>query len=77
MNSNQGEGDKEKNPQHLQIDPAQEFTFTNESDESDDYISSYNYFVFYNSLKPVDPRLPKPTYKPEPNLDFRGEKKDN
>ena len=42
-----------------------------EEEETDNnYIASYNYYVYYNSLKPVDPRLPKPTYTPKPNLEF-------
>ena len=53
--------------------PAEEF---NDIDESEDYIGSYNYFIYYNSIKPADPRLPKPTYKPKPNLDFIKEIKD-
>ena len=47
-----------------------------ETDDTEDYISSYNYFIYYNSIKPADPRLPKPTYKPKPNLDFIKESKD-
>lgn len=39
-------------------------------------MSSYNYYIYYNSIKPSDPRLPKPTYKPKPNLDFIKESKD-
>ena len=54
--------------------PAEEFT--NDIDEGDDYIGSYNYFIYYNSIKPVDPRLPKPTYKPKPNLEFIKETKE-
>ena len=54
--------------------PAEDFS--NETDDSEDYISSYNYFIYYNSIKPVDPRLPKPTFKPKPNLDFIKETKD-
>ena len=54
--------------------PAEDFS--NENDDNEDYISSYNYFIYYNSIKPVDPRLPKPTFKPKPNLDFIKETKD-
>ena len=53
--------------------PAEEFS---NIDETEDYLSSYNYFIYYNSIKPNDPRLPKPTYKPKPNLDFIKESKD-
>ena len=53
--------------------PAEEF---NDIDESDDYIGSYNYFIYYNSLKLADPRLPKPTYKPKTNLYYIKEIKD-
>ena len=44
-------------------------------EENDNYISSYNYYLYYNSIKPVDPRLPKPTYTPKPNLEFIRESK--
>ena len=54
--------------------PAEEFS--NETEDTEDYIGSYNYFLYYNSIKPVDPRLPKPTFKPKPNLDFIRETKD-
>lgn len=37
---------------------------------NEDYISTYNYFIYYNSIKPRDPRLPKPTYTPMPDIDF-------
>ena len=46
-----------------------------EEENDNNYIASYNYYVYYNSLKPVDPRLPKPTYNPKPNLDFIRESK--
>ena len=42
---------------------------------NNDYIASYNYYLYYNSIKPVDPRLPKPTYTPKPNLEFIRESK--
>ena len=54
--------------------PAEEFN--NDIEESEDYLSSYNYFIYYNSFKTHDPRMPKPTYKPKPNLDFIKEIKD-
>ena len=50
--------------------------FTNDNEENEDYIGSYNYFIYYNSIKPKNPHLPKPTYKPKPNLDFIKETKD-
>ena len=53
--------------------PAEEFA---DVEDTDDYLSSYNYFIYYNSIKPADPRIPKPTYKPKPNLDFIKESKD-
>ena len=53
--------------------PAEDFS--NVPEDSEDYISSYNYFIYYNSIKPPDPRLPKPTYKPKPNLDYIKETK--
>jgi len=58
---------QKNDPSRSKSAPAEEFADT---DESDDYLSSYNYFIYYNSIKPVDPRLPKPTYKPKPNLEF-------
>ena len=49
---------------------------TFEEEENDNnYIGSYNYYLYYNSIKPVDPRLPKPTYTPKPNLEFIRESK--
>ena len=39
-------------------------------EDSTDYIGTYNYYMYYNSLKPKDPRLPKPTYQPKPDLGF-------
>ena len=41
----------------------------------DNYISTYEYYQYYYSLKPINPRLPKPTYIPEPNLEFIRESK--
>jgi hypothetical protein len=41
-----------------------------EEEDNTDYISSYNYYIYYHSIKPRDPRLPKPTYKISPDLDF-------
>lgn len=38
--------------------------------EGEDYIASYTYFVYYNSIRPKDPRLPRPTYKPSPDMDY-------
>ena len=50
---------------------------TFEEEENDNnYIGSYNYYLYYNSIKPVDPRLPKPTYTPKPNLEFIRESKE-
>ena len=65
---------QKNDPSRSKSAPPEEFT--NEIDETNDYIGSYNYFIYYNSIKPVDPRLPKPTYKPKPNLDFIKETKD-
>jgi hypothetical protein len=39
-------------------------------DEQNDYISSYNYFIYYNSIRPRDPRLPIPKWKPHNNFDI-------
>jgi len=43
---------------------------TSEGEQNDDYLSSYNYYIYYNSIKPRNPHMPKPTYKPNPNLAF-------
>ena len=61
-------------PSRSKSAPADQFT--NEAEENDDYISSYNYYIYYNSIKPKNPHLPKPTYKPKPNLDFIKEKEE-
>lgn len=42
----------------------------NEGDEQNEYINSYNYYIYYHSIKPRDPRLPKPTFKAKPDLEF-------
>ena len=44
--------------------------------DDDEYLSTYNYYVYYNSIKPHDPRLKKPTYTPKTDIDFirKGEK---
>ena len=61
-------------PSRSKSAPADQFT--SEAEENDDYISSYNYYIYYNSIKPKNPHLPKPTYKPKPNLDFIKEKEE-
>ena len=40
-----------------------------EKEDDSDFISSYNYYIYYNSIVPHDPHLPKPTYVPKQNLD--------
>ena len=45
-----------------------------EGEGSDDRYSTYNYYIYYHSIKPRDPRLPLPTYKPEPDLAFLRDK---
>ena len=79
-NPQNSKNNDEKNQKNDQLtsksDPGQEFNDTIESNETGDYISSYQYFLFYNSIKPVDPLLPKPTYKPKPNLDLRRGRED-
>lgn len=42
----------------------------NEVEGANEYINSYNYYIYYHSIKPKDPRLPKPTYKPMPDMEF-------
>lgn len=44
-----------------------EFKYDENGEED---ISTYNYYVYYNSIKPRDPRLKKPTYVPAPDIDF-------
>ena len=47
--------------------------------KSNDYLDSYNYYIYYNNLKKPDPRIPKPTYKEnkeKSKLDFIKETKD-
>ena len=44
--------------------PLEEF----ENEDDSDFLSSYNYYIYYNSLVPRDPHLPKPTYIPKPDL---------
>lgn len=53
-----------------------ETDFNFDEENNDEYISTYNYFIYYNSIKPRDPRLKKPTYTPLPDMDFikEGEK---
>ena len=47
-------------------------TFGNENGDPNDYINSYNYYIYYNSINPKNESLPKPTYKPSltQELDF-------
>jgi hypothetical protein len=42
----------------------------NEGDENNEYINSYNYYLYYHSIRPRDPRLPKPTFKAKADLEF-------
>ena len=65
---------KKNDPSRSKSAPADQFT--GEAEENEDYISSYNYFIYYNTIKPKNPHLPKPTYKPKPNLDFIKEKEE-
>ena len=39
-----------------------------ENEDDSDFLSSYNYYIYYNSIEPRDPHLPKPTYVPKPDL---------
>ena len=50
------------------IETDTDFNF--DVDNNEDYISTYNYFIYYNSIKPRDPRLPKPTYKQMPDIEY-------
>ena len=38
------------------------------NDEDAEFLSSYNYYLFYTNKNPRDPHLPKPTYVPKPDL---------
>jgi hypothetical protein len=49
-----------------------ELNFANENAETNDDISSYNYYIYYNSIKPKNENLPKPTYKATTEYDFMG-----
>ena len=60
-------------PSRSKSAPAE--TFDDQEEPDNNYIASYNYYLYYNSIKPVDPRLPKPTYTPKPNLEFIRESK--
>ena len=44
--------------------------------DDDEYLSTYNYYIYYNNIKPRDPRLKKPTWVPKADIDFirKGEK---
>ena len=44
--------------------PLEEF----DNEDESDFLSSYNYYIYYNSIEPRDPHLPKPTYVPQPDL---------
>ena len=40
------------------------------NDDDAEFLSSYNYYIYYHSKKGkgIDPHLPKPTYVPKPDL---------
>ena len=38
------------------------------NDDDAEFLSSYNYYLFYMNKNPRDPHLPKPTYVPKPDL---------
>ena len=57
------EPEEQKEQRHNSA-PAQEDVY---AVDNDDYLCSYNYFLFYNSVNPVDPRLPKTLYRPNIN----------
>ena len=59
-----------KNPLDLERSKSAPIEEITEGAETNEYLSSYNYYIYYNSIKPKDPRLPKPTYKPKPNLAY-------
>ena len=61
---------KKNNPLDLERSKSAPIEETSDSGETNEYLSSYNYYIYYNSIKPKDPRLPKPLYKPQPNLAY-------
>ena len=40
----------------------------NNNEDDSEFLSSYNYYIFYHNKNPRDPHLPKPTYFPKPDL---------
>jgi len=36
----------------------------------EDILNTYNYYCYYHSQKPFNPRLKKPKYKPTPDYEF-------
>ena len=38
------------------------------NDDDTEFLSSYNYYIYYHSKAPRDPHLPKPKYVPKPDL---------
>ena len=60
------EESEEQNEREHNSASAQEDVYVDAVD-SDDYFRSYNYFLYYNSIKPIDPRLPKPLYRSNNN----------
>ena len=58
---------KRNRPHISKTAPAKEFS---EEEETNDEYSSYEYYIYYHSIIPIDPRLPKPTYIPKANIEF-------
>ena len=55
-----------------------------EEEQTDDYFSSYNYYIYYNSITPRNPNMPKPnlafikeSLKDEEEEDLKESGKDN
>ncbi|MCQ2820300.1 MAG: hypothetical protein MJ252_23790 [archaeon] len=45
--------------------------------DNEDYLSSYNYYIYYHGLSQKDPSIPKPTYKPnDSNIGYIKEDKE-
>ena len=61
------------NPSKSKSAPGEEI---DDKKNKDDYLSSIEYYINYYSMKPVDPSLPKPTYKTKSNIDSIKESKD-
>ena len=44
---------------------------------NEEILSTYNYYIYYNSVQSRDPRLKKPTYVPDHDMEFHKENENN